>query len=270
VELKATTYEVVGRVGLITLNKPERGNAWTGRIDTEYRWCLSQADADPAVRVIVVTGAGNRFCVGGDSQALEGHVEKGGYDRGLSDEQANPGYGLSPDFDQPFAAHFGLSKPVIAAVNGAAAGIGMALAAFADLRFATPGAKFTTAHGKLGLPPEYGLSWILPRVMGLTRAMDVLMTSRVMLAEEALEWGFINAIHPAEELLPRTLEYAEQLASSVAAGSLRETRQQVYLDLHRDVGTSITESLRLLDKLMKHSEYRQGVEALVNKLPPNY
>ena len=80
-ELKATTYEVVGRVGLITLNKPERGNAWTGRIDTEYRWCLSQADADPAVRVIVVTGAGKRFCVGGDSQALEGHVEKGGYDR---------------------------------------------------------------------------------------------------------------------------------------------------------------------------------------------
>ena len=269
-ELKATRDEVTGRVGLITLSKPDRGNAWTGRMDTEYRWSLAQADADPAVRVIVIAGDGQRFCVGGDSQALEGHVARGGYDRGLSDVQANPGYGLSPAFDHPFAAHYGLSKPVIAAVQGAAAGIGMALATFADLRFASPGTKFTTAHGKLGLPPEYGLSWMLPRIVGLTRALDILLSSRVMLAEEALEWGYLNAIHPADELLDRVLDYAEQLASGVAAGSLRETRQQVYLDLHRDVGTSVTESLRLLDSMMKHPEYREGVQALVEKRPPDF
>ena len=265
-----TTYEVRGRVGLITLNRPERGNAWTGRVDTEYRWCLDQAEHDDAVRVIVVNGAGKRFCVGGDSQALEGHVERGGYDRGLSDEQAQPGYGFHPDFDQPFASQFGLSKPVIVAVHGAAAGIGLSLVAFADLRFAAPGTKFTTAHGKLGLPPEYGLSWMLPKIVGATRAMDLLLTSRVFLAEEALEIGFLNDIFPEDELLPRVLDYAENLASSVAPSSLRETRQQVYLDMHRPVGDSVSESMRLLNEMMSTDEYRQGVKALVEKRPPDF
>jgi len=270
VELKATRYEVRGRVGLITLNRPERGNAWTGRIDTEYRWCLDCADADPAVRVIVVNGAGERFCVGGDSQALEGHVDRGGYDRGLRGEQAQPGYGVSADFDAPLASHFGLSKPIIAAVQGAAAGIGLSLVALCDLRFAAEGTKFTTAHGKLGLPAEYGLSWILPRIVGTTRAMELLLSSRVFLAEEALEIGFLNGIHPTDELLPRVLEYAENLASTVGAGSMQATRRQVYLDLHRDVATSVHESIRLLDEMMGADEYRQGVEALVEKRPPNF
>lgn len=269
-ELRATSYAIDGRTAIITLNRPHRGNAWTGRVDTEYRWCLDQANTDDSVRVVVVTGAGERFCVGGDSKALEGHAERGGYDRGLADTQANPGYGVHTNFDAPFASHFGLAKPVIAAVNGAAAGIGLALAAFADIRFATPGAKLTTAHGKLALPAEYGLSWMLPRIVGVTRAMDLLLTSRVFLAEEALSIGFLNAIHPVEELMPRSLEYAEQLAASVAASSLQETRRQVYLDLHRDVGTSVTESIRLLNEMMGTDEYRQGVKALVEKRPPDF
>lgn len=269
-DLKATAYEVRGRVGLITLNRPHRGNAWTGRVDTEYRWCLQQAEDDANVRVVVVNGAGERFCVGGDSQALEGHVEKGGYDRGLADVQATPGYGVHPDFDQPFASQFGLTKPIIAAVHGAAAGVGLALVAFCDLRFAAEGTKFTTAHGKLGLPPEFGLSWILPKIVGTTRAMELLLTSRVFRAEEALDIGFLNAVYPGDELLDRVLAYAEDLASSVASGSLRETRQQVYLDMHRPVGDSITESLRLLNEMMGNDEYRQGVKALVEKRPPNF
>jgi len=269
-ELKATAYGVRNRVGLITLNRPQRGNAWTGRVDTEYRWCLQQAEDDPAVRVIVVNGAGKRFCVGGDSQALEGHVERGGYDRGLSDEQANPGYGLYEDFDRPFASHFGLSKPIIAAVHGAAAGIGLALVAFCDLRFAAEGTKFTTAHGKLGLPAEYGLSWLLPKIMGTTRAMELLLSSRVFLADEALELGFLNEVCTEEELLPRVLAYAEEIASSVAPTSLRETRRQVYLDMHRPIGDSVTESIRLLNEMMSTAEYRQGVKALVDKQPPGF
>jgi len=269
-ELKATAYEVRDRVGLITLNRPQRGNAWTGRVDTEYRWCLQQAEDDPAVRVIVVNGAGKRFCVGGDSQALEGHVERGGYDRGLSDEQANPGYGLYEDFDRPFASHFGLSKPIIAAVHGAAAGIGLALVAFGDPRFAAEGTKFTTAHGKLGLPAEYGLSWLLPKIMGTTRAMELLLSSRVFLADEALELGFLNEVCTEEELLPRVLAYAEELASSVAPTSLQETRRQVYLDMHRPIGDSVTESIRLLNEMMSTAEYRQGVKALVEKQPPGF
>lgn len=269
-ELKATSYEIRGRTGLITLDRPDRGNAWTGRMDTEYRWLLDQADQDSGVRVIVVNGAGRRFCVGGDSQALEGHVEKGGYDRGLSDVQATPGYGVHPHFDQPLASHMGLSKPTIAAVHGAAAGIGLSLVSFCDLRFAAEGTKFTTAHGKLGLPPEYGASWLLPRIVGTTRAMELLLTSRVFLADEALDIGFLNGVLPAEELLPHVLDYAEQLAANVAPTSLRETRRQVYLDLHRDIGSSVADSLRLLNEMMGSAEYQQGVQALVEKRPPNF
>lgn len=268
--LRAVRYEVDRRIACITLNRPHRNNAWTGTMDREYRACLAEADRDPSVRVIIVTGAGKRFCVGGDSQALEGHVERGSYDTGLQGDEAEPGYGLEPEFDHPFASHFGLSKPVIAAVNGAAAGIGMALAMFADLRFASPGAKFTTAHGKLGLPPEYGLSWLLPRMVGVPRAMDILLTSRVLLAEEALEWGLINTIYPETELLDRTLDFAEALTSGVAAGSLQTTRQQVYRDLHGDIGRSVTDSMRLLNEMMAGEEYREGVTALTEKRPPRF
>lgn len=269
-DLKATSYEVRDRTAIITLDRPDRGNAWTGRMDTEYRWLLREADEDPGVRVIVIAGAGERFCVGGDSQALEGHVDKGGYDRGLSDEQAHPGYGIDPAFDQPLASHMGLSKPTIAAVHGAAAGIGLSLVCFCDLRFAAPGTKFTTAHGKLGLPPEYGASWMLPRIVGTTRAMELLLTSRVFLADEALEMGFLNGVVEREQLLDHVLDYAERLASTVAPSSLRETRRQVYLDLHRDIGSSVADSLRLLNEMMGSAEYRQGVEALVERRPPDF
>jgi len=269
-ELQNVRYDLEGRTAVISLDRPHRNNAWTGRLDTEYRWCLDQADRDPAVRVIVVTGSGERFSVGGDSQALESHAEKGTYDNGLAPEPATPGYGVRSEFDHPFAGHYGLTKPVIAAVNGAAAGIGFALACFADLRFATPGAKMTTAHGKLGLPPEYGLSWVLPRLVGLGRALDLLLSSRVILAEEALDWGLVNQIHPTDRLLDETLAYAERLAGSISAGALTASRAMTYADLHRDVGSSIVDSVDRLTTMMGGEEYREGVAALVEKRPPNF
>ena len=268
--LSSVRYERHDRTAVISLDRPHRNNAWTGRMDTEYRSCLAVADDDPTVRVIVVTGTGDRFSVGGDSQALEGHADKGTYDTGLGADPATPGYGVDPSYDHPFACHYGLTKPVIAAVNGAAAGIGFALACFADLRFATPGAKFTTAHGKLGLPPEYGLSWVLPRLVGLGRGLDLLLTSRVILAEEALDWGLVNQIHPGDRLLDETLTYADRLASSVSAGALRASRHMTYADLHRDVGSSIVDSVERLTAMMGEEEYREGVEALVEKRPPNF
>ena len=268
--LRATAYEVIDRTAVITLDRPHRGNAWTGRMHAEYRLLLQWAEQDPTVRVIVVTGRGDMFCVGGDSQALEGHASRGDYDDGLSGDEATPGHGLRAEFDHPFAYHFGLAKPVVAAINGPAAGIGLVLACFCDLRFARPGAKLTTAHGKLNLPAEYGLSWLLPRLMGLTHAMDLLLTSRIVLAEEAATMGLINQIHPADELLDRTLAFTRNLASTVSARSLTETRRQVYLDLHRDVGASVTHSLELFSSMMADPDYRKGVGALRAKRPPDF
>ena len=269
-ELKATEMTIEDRIGLITLNRPERMNAWTGRMHTEYRWCLAELDADPAVGAIVVTGKGRGFCVGGDAQALQGHASKGGYDPGTPDRLAMPGHGVDPLFEASFAYQFGLAKPILAAMNGPAAGVGLALACFADLRFAAQGAKFTTAHGKLNLPAEYGLSWLLPRMVGLTRANELLLSSRPFMAEEALEMGLVNEVHPAGEVLSATVSYARRLLQNVSPNSLRQTRWQVYRDLHRDVAGSVADSESLLNEMMREPDYSEGVNAFLEKRPPRW
>ncbi|RZO82893.1 MAG: enoyl-CoA hydratase [OM182 bacterium] len=270
-ELKNTEYEVDSQgVAIIWLNRPHRMNAWTGRLHTEYRHLLERANSDTAVRAIVVTGRGRGFCVGGDSQALSGHADRGGYDPGISADIAKPGFGTDEHFDASFAYHFGLDKPVIAAMNGPAAGVGLALACFADLRFAVPGVKFTTAHGKLNLPAEYGLSWMLPKIVGLGRANDLLLTSRVFTSDEALTLGFVNQIFAPAELVARTVAYAHQLIVSVSPNSLRQTRWQIYKDLHRDVASAVIESERLIEDMAKEEDFKEGIAALVEKRPPDW
>jgi enoyl-CoA hydratase/carnithine racemase len=269
-ELKVTQYEIVDEIATITLNRPHRMNAWIGRTHTEYRWALAEAERDPTVRAIVVTGAGRAFCVGADSRALEGHVAKGRYDSGTTEDIAKPGYGVRPEFDTDFAYHFGLTKPVIAAINGPAAGIGLVLACYADLRFAATGVKLTAAHGKLNLPVEYGLSWLLPRMIGLTRANDLLLTSRVVLAEEALTLGLVNAVVPPEELLPYTYNYVRAMITTISPGSLRETKRQIYSDLHRDVRAAIADSVALVERLVTEPDFAEGVSALVEKRLPRW
>jgi enoyl-CoA hydratase/carnithine racemase len=268
-ELKATRYDVDDGIAVVTLARPKRRNAWTGRMHTEYRWILREADRDPAVRVIVVTGDpdGNAFCAGADLQALEGHSERGGYDAGTPEDIAEPGYGVDPAFDAAFAYHFGIGKPIIAAINGAAAGVGLVLAAFADLRFCVPGAKFTAAHGRFNFPAEYGLSWVLPRIVGLTHANDILMSSRVFTAEEAERMGFLNRIVPAERLMDEVLAYARALAKGVAPGSARETKRQIYRDLHRDAAASVHVAEALLEQMAREPDYREGVKAWMEKRP---
>lgn len=269
-ERQVTELEVADGIGTIWLNRPERMNAWTGRLHTEYRDCLLEADQRDDIGVIVVTGRGRGFCVGGDSKALEGHAERGGYDPGIRDDIAKPGYGIDEDFDASFAYHFGLTKPIIAAVNGPAAGVGLALACFADLRFATAGVRCTTAHGKLNLPAEYGLSWLLPRLVGLARANDLLLTSRVFTSDEAAAMGLFNSVHAADELLPHTRDYARRMLETVSPGSLRTTRWQVYRDLHRDVATSVNESETLIAAMMQEPDYAEGIKAFLEKRKPRW
>jgi len=266
-ELKTTRYETTGGIAVVTLSRPKRRNAWTGRMHTEYRWILQQADADRDVRVIVVTGdpEGQAFCAGADLGALEGHSEKGRYDPGTAEDIATPGFGVDERFDAAFAYHFGIGKPVIAAINGPAAGIGLVLAAFADLRFAAKGAKFTAAHGRFNFPAEFGLSWVLPRIVGLTHANDILLSSRVFTAQEADRMGFLNELVEPEELMPAVMDYARRLADSVAPGSARETKRQIYRDLHRDAASAVSDAERLLEVMIKDADYKEGVKAWMEK-----
>ena len=271
-ELKTTRFDIADEIATIQLSRPKRRNAWTGRMHTEYRWCLAQANEDPAVRVIVVTGdpEGGAFCAGADLGALEGHAEKGRYDAGIAEDIARPGYGVDAHFDATFAYHFGLDKPVIAAINGPAAGVGLVLAAYADLRFAVAGAKFTAAHGRFNFPAEYGLSWILPRIVGVTHANDILLSSRVFTAEEAASMGFLNKVLLPEDLHAFVMDYASRLARTVSPGSARATKRQIYRDLHRDAAAAVQDSERLLDDMIRHPDYGEGVKAWLEKRNPRW
>ena len=269
-ELRATRLEVDGPVATLWLHRPHRHNAWTGRMHTEYRAVLAHLESRPDVLAVVVTGTPPAFCVGGDSDALAGHAERGSYDTGLAATAATPGHGVRPEFDHDFAFHFGMRLPLIAAVNGACAGIGLALSLFCDLRFACADARMTTAAARLGLPAEYGLSWILPRLIGVTRANDLLLSGRVFTGDETRDWGLWNGVHAdASATLAAAQQYAHFLAATAGPRAVRATKRQIYDDLlSHDVGASIVESKRLMNGAMATAEYREGVNALRDKRAP--
>lgn len=271
-ELKATRFEVQDRVATLSLHRPHRHNAWTGRMHAEYRWILAELEADERVRAVVVTGTPPAFCVGGDSEALAGHAERGSYDTGLRTGSATPGFGIRPEFDHDFSFHYGLRFPVIAAINGACAGIGLVLALFCDLRFASATARMTTAAPKLGLPAEFGMSWTLPRLVGVTRAADLLLSGRIFTAAETADWGLWNSVEAdGETTLRAAHDYADMLAVTAGPNAVRMTKQQLYNDLLRhDVGASIEESKQLINEATGTDEYREGVAALREKRPPNF
>jgi len=275
VELKATRYEVEGHVARLTLDRPHRGNAWTGRMHAEYRWAMTQAEADPEVRVVVVTGAEGpdgrtAFCVGADAKALEGHVDRGGYDDGLRGEEPP-----MPDVDEAFAADFafqlGMGTAVVAVVNGAAAGVGLAIACFADVRFAVEDAKLTTAAPKLGLPAEYGLSWLLPRLVGAGRAADWLLSGRVFPTQEAGEAGLFSAVLPADVLPAHAEAYVTDLARHVSPASVAATKRQLWTELlGGDPATSVRRSLELLREMATGPDLAEGTRALAERRPPEF
>ena len=270
IELKATRFEVDDRIATIWLDRPHRHNAWTGRMHTELRSIMADLEERDDVRAVIITGSGQAFCVGGDSKALEGHVERGSYDTGLAADSAAPGGGDRLDAD--FAWQLGYRLPIIAAVNGACAGIGLALALFCDIRFVAASAKLTTAAPKLGLPAEYGMTWMLPRLVGATRANDLLLSGRVFTGEDTAEWGLWNGVcTDGASTLGAAREWARQLAATTGPTAVATTKQQITDDLLRhDPAASVSDSLRLMNEAMATAEYREGIAALVEKRPPNF
>jgi enoyl-CoA hydratase/carnithine racemase len=248
-------HSVADGVGVATLDRPERLNAWTGRMDTALREVIAAFEADHDVRVIVVTGAGRGFCAGADAAALGPMTSTGIYDSGVE-----------ADVEPGFAWLLRLSKPVIAAINGPAAGVGLVLALFCDLRFAVPGAKLTTSFGRLGLPAEYGTSWLLPRLVGRGRAADLLFSSRVVLAEEALEMGLVDRVCSIED----ALTYARSVAAEISPSSLRTIKRQLWDDLDRPLDASVRESTELLHRMVGEPDFTEGVRALQEKRPPRF
>ena len=266
--LEVTRYDVTEQVATITLDRPDRLNAWTAQMHAEYRTLLQRASDDPVVRVIVVTGSGRGFCAGAESDDLAGHAARGTYRSWDSVDLAVPGFGVRPEFDAELAYHFGIPKPIIAAVNGPAAGIGFALSCYCDVRIAAAGAKLTTAHGRLGLPCAFGLAWLLPRLIGLSRALELIVSSRTFTAEEALGLGLVSAVVPGDRLAAHVHEYAHTLATTVSPASMASSKLQVYDAFHLSAAQAVANAEALIDPMMAGPDYREGVAALREKRPP--
>jgi enoyl-CoA hydratase/carnithine racemase len=269
-ELTAIRWEIDDRVATVWLHRPHRHNAWTGTMHTEFRQVMADLEHRDDVRAVVVTGTPPAFCVGGDSKALADHGARGGYDSGLAAEPATPGGGDRLDADM--AWQLGYRLPIIAAVNGACAGVGLSLVLFCDLRFVAATAKLTTAAPKLGLPAEYGASWMLPRLVGVTRANDLLLSGRVVTGAETADWGLWNGVEAdGEATLEAARAYGRLLAETVGPNAVSMTKRQIADDLLRhDPAASVADSLRLLDEAMGTAEYREGVAALTEKRPPTF
>jgi enoyl-CoA hydratase/carnithine racemase len=247
-------YEVEDGVAVLTLNRPDRLNAWVPEMQVRYFDLLEEAAADGSVRAIVVTGAGRGFCAGADMEVLQGSATSEDA-RGDSRPQTFPTT---------------IPKPVIAAVNGPAAGLGLVMALQCDIRFAAAGAKLTTAFARRGLIAEHGISWTLPRLVGSANALDLLFSGRVILAEEALAMGLVNAVHPAEELLDRTLAYARELATWSSPTSMAVMKKQVYEHMERGAAEALEESNRLMGESFERPDFAEGVAAFVERREPRF
>ncbi|MGH8973439.1 MAG: enoyl-CoA hydratase-related protein, partial [Acidimicrobiia bacterium] len=208
----------------LTFNNPERRNGWTLAMERRYFDLLEEADTDPEVRVIVVTGAGTTFCPGADISALGKIADKGRMNLSGRRSQAFPR---------------SIRKPMIAAINGACAGIGLSQALSCDVRFAARGARFSTAYTRRGLPAEYGMSWLLPRLIGVENALDLLLSARVFDADEAKELGLVSRVCEPESVLADAQAYAADLAAYCSPRSMASVRAQVYGDLSRDYDESL-------------------------------
>ncbi|HVX23174.1 MAG TPA: enoyl-CoA hydratase-related protein [Acidimicrobiales bacterium] len=245
-------WDVEEGVGIITLNRPERHNAQDQALERKYVDVLEEADRNPDVRVVVVTGAGPAFCVGGDFDTLDEIAETGGF----FDEQI-------PRVLTRFNAS--IRKPVVAAVNGAAAGSGMVYAMSADLRFASTKAKFATGFARLGLAAERGMSWYLTQIVGLGTALDLLLTGRVVLAEEALRLGLVSRVVPADELLDTTLAWAHDVIEKCSPSAMAVIKAQCYRDTSLHLFQGIAESADITFRLLGGPDLAEGIEAFREK-----
>lgn len=271
-DLRAIRYRFDGPVAIVELHRPHRANAWNGTMHGELLAVMRSLENRSDVRAVVITGTPPTFSVGGDSQALGDHAERGSYDTGLADETVRPGGTLREEFDEDLSWMFGYRLPIIAAVNGAVAGVSFALACFCDLRFGSAPAKITTAAPKLGLPAEYGLSWTLPRLIGTTRAADLLLSGRVVTVAETAEWGLWNDVLPdGEATLAAAIAYGHLLATSTGPQAVSHAKRQLHEDvLSANPAASVAESKHLLDIAMGTAEYREGIAAFVERRQPNF
>jgi enoyl-CoA hydratase/carnithine racemase len=268
-------YEVKDRVATVTLNRPDKLNAWTGVMGREVRQAMEEAARDEAVRVIVLTGAGRGFCAGADMQLLSGIVgagrqEVGDAAAGRAPTAAGGDAAISPDFRGPYAYFPMVPKPIIAALNGATAGLGLVVSLYCDLRIAADTAVFTTAFSRRGLIAEHGVSWMLPRLVGLQHALDLLLSARKITAAEALAMGLVAQVKPAATLQEDVRAYARELADLVSPRSLRVMKRQLWEAQLQSLAEATAVADEEMQKSFTAEDFKEGVAHFVEKRAPRF
>ncbi len=255
-----------GPLAIVRLNRPAQLNAVTVPMMAEFERAVADLDKDPSVIALAITGEGRGFCAGFDMAALVAASSGGGIS-----ENRTEGRGMDPELPAQFISLTRLSKPVIAAVNGPAAGLGFILAMTCDIRFAAPEAAFVTAFSKRGLIAEHGASWFLPRIVGPAKALDLLWTSRKMGAVEAERIGFVDRlVDSAADLLPAIEAYVAEIAANVSPRSVGIMKRQVYAALSEPVGPAVREGDRLTREALAHPDAREGSTAFAERRAPNF
>lgn len=267
-------YDVSENIATITLNRPDKLNAWTGRMGIEVREAMEAAQADENVRVIILTGAGRGFCAGADMSLLTELAAKG-HDAAAAQvlghqRQSKFGEDERPDYLGTYSYFPSIKKPVIAAINGHAVGLGFILSLYCDLRFASSEAKFGTAFARRGLIAEYGVAWILPRLIGPANALDLLLSARIIDAAEAQRMGLANRVFPAETFLQNVREYALDLARSVSPRSMAVIKRQVYHALLQTLEEAAASAEEEILKSLRCEDFKEGVAHFAEKRPPRF
>lgn len=268
-----TLYNVANRVATITLNRPDKLNAWTALMEREVRSHMENAERDDDIRVIVLTGTGRGFCAGVDMSLLSAVAEQGLDDRGREQVLHNEGNrheGVSPDFQKRYSYFPAIAKPVIAAINGPVVGLGLVITLYCDLRLASESARFSTTFARRGLVAEYGLAWMLPRIIGTANALDLLFSARTIDSAEALRMGLVSRTFPQETFLAKVQEYANDLASSVSPRSLRIIKRQVYEAMLQPLSEAFEVSVREMMASFRTEDFKEGVAHFVEKRPPAF
>ncbi|MDE0757329.1 MAG: enoyl-CoA hydratase-related protein [Pseudomonadales bacterium] len=267
-------YEVSDPVAVITLNRPEALNAITGRMQAELKHALATAEQDAAVVGIVLTGAGRGFCAGADIGGLQATASgeaEGQQREDLSQFSARPG---NPDMGEDFAVTFSyiptIRKPLIAAINGACAGLGFVFACLCDMRFVEKQAKFTSAFVNRGLIAEHGSSWILPRIIGLSNALDLLWSGRKFDGVEADRLGLANRLCEQGTARQQAIDYIKDLAATAAPNSIKIIKAQLYRHLNMTFGPAMQESNQLMAQSLGGDDFKEGVSSFVERRPPEF
>lgn len=252
-------YEVTDRVATLTLNRPDKMNAWGPDMETAFRAAIERAAADDAARAIVVTGAGKGFCAGADlSPGPDGKPRP----------RITPPFSAD-DFGQRYSYLLGVPKPIIAGINGACAGVGLCLALYADLRYMAEGARMTTAFVRRGLIAEHGSAWMLPRLIGSMNALDLLLTGRTLDAGEAQSMGLVKML-PREGFADAVHAVAADMAESASPRAMAIIKRQVWMSYSQSLAAATQLSNEEQAKCFATEDFKEGVAHFLERRKPNF